>query len=64
MMTTFKKYQGYIVYGGITLLFLLLILIATFGTAPYSGTAFELGSFSVQWYAVYFFYQVLLVVQF
>ncbi|WP_264229745.1 prolipoprotein diacylglyceryl transferase [Acholeplasma laidlawii] len=53
MMTTFKKYQGYIVYGGITLLFLLLILIATFGTAPYSGTAFELGSFSVQWYAVF-----------
>jgi len=52
-MKTFKKYQNYFVYGGMLLTFLLLVLIATRGAAPYSSTAFRLGSFGVQWYAVF-----------
>ncbi len=53
MMNSFKKYQSYILYGGMALLFLLLILIATLGDAPYSAVAFKLGAFSVQWYAIF-----------
>src|SRR5690554_4878314 len=53
MMTSFKKYQNYIVYGGMLLVFLILVMLATMGVAPYSSVAFDLGSFSVQWYAVF-----------
>ncbi len=60
MMNSFKKYQSYIVYGSMALVFLLLILFATMGSAPYGSTAFELGAFSVQWYGVFILFGIIM----
>ncbi|HEY8405793.1 MAG TPA: prolipoprotein diacylglyceryl transferase [Acholeplasma sp.] len=55
MSKTFKKYQGFIVYGGIALLFLFLLMLATVGqTPPYNKFAISFGSGNgIAWYAVF-----------
>lgn len=60
MKNNFRKYESLIVYGSILLVFLLLIALATLGPAPYSSTAFELGTFSVQWYAVFILFGIIM----
>lgn len=46
--------QPYMLGAGFIAWFLLLIIFATVGqTAPYNKTAFELGGFSVAWYAIF-----------
>src|SRR5690554_6648702 len=53
MKYNLEKYINYYVYLGFSLIFSILVLIATRGEAPYASTAFTLGSFQVQWYAVF-----------
>ncbi|MFA5693025.1 MAG: prolipoprotein diacylglyceryl transferase [Acholeplasmataceae bacterium] len=49
----FNKYRNLILYGGLLLVFLILVLIATRGTAPYDKIAIRIGDFEVAWYAVF-----------
>ncbi len=51
MKSSFKKYQNYFVYGGFLLVFLVLVLVATSGNAPYGKTVFE--GFALTWYSIF-----------
>ncbi len=54
MSKAFKKYQGFIVYGGSVLAFLLLFMVATIGQdAPYDKNLFTFNNGGVAWYAVF-----------
>lgn len=53
MKNSFKKYQNYIVFGGMALIFLLLVLIATRGDAPYNSLVLSIGTLRVAWYAIF-----------
>ncbi|WP_162146846.1 prolipoprotein diacylglyceryl transferase [Acholeplasma granularum] len=57
-MNKIKENKNLVAYISMAIGFLLLILIATRGSAPYESVAFEFGDFSVQWYAVFILFGI------
>ncbi len=48
----FKKHRNLILYGTLLIVFLLLVLIATRGEAPYNSSI-KIGTFEIAWYAIF-----------